>query len=151
MKLKITESQLQTIKRKLTENVVSNNSYNRMVKLSFQGNPTYNGMEISNINDETVNITYGIDLEVRHWGIKSIILYNIQGPSDITIDIQAYDVNDEMVLETIPLKLDWDNAKYSSYQDEGVITVSDEIEIFLTNDNDGNIIVKEINVTIYNL
>jgi hypothetical protein len=151
MKLKITESQLQTIKRKLTEEVVSDSNYNRMVKLSFNGKATYNGMEISNISDETIKITYDIDLEVRHWGIKGIIVYNVKGPSDITIDIETYNVNDEAETNSIPLKLDWDNVEYVSYQDEGVITVSDEIEVFLTNNNNGDIIVEKINVTTYNL
>jgi hypothetical protein len=151
MKLKITESQLQTIKRKLTEEVVSDSKYNRMVKLSFNGKATYNGMEISNISDETIKITYDIDLEVRHWGIKGIIVYNVKGPSDITIDIETYNVNDEAETNSIPLKLDWDNVEYVSYQDEGVITVSDEIEVFLTNNNNGDIIVEKINVTTYNL
>jgi hypothetical protein len=135
MKLKITESQLQTIKRKLT----------------FNSKATYNGMEISNISDETIKITYDIDLEVRHWGIKGIIVYNVKGPSDITIDIETYNVNDEAETNSIPLKLDWDNVEYVSYQDEGVITVSDEIEVFLTNNNNGDIIVEKINVTTYNL
>ena len=151
MKLKITESQLQTIKRKLTEEVVSDSKYNRMVKLSFNGKATYNGMEISNISDETIKITYDIDLEVRHWGIKGIIVYNVKGPSDITIHIETYNVNDEAETNSIPLKLDWDNVEYVSYQDEGVITVSDEIEVFLTNNNNGDIIVEKINVTTYNL
>jgi hypothetical protein len=151
MKLKITESQLQTIKRKLTEEVVSDSNYNRMVKLSFNSKATYNGMEISNISDETIKITYDIDLEVRHWGIKGIIVYNVKGPSDITIDIETYNVNDEAETNSIPLKLDWDNVEYVSYQDEGVITVSDEIEVFLTNNNNGDIIVEKINVTTYNL
>jgi hypothetical protein len=122
-----------------------------MVKLSFNGKATYNGMEISNISDETIKITYDIDLEVRHWGIKGIIVYNVKGPSDITIDIETYNVNDEAETNSIPLKLDWDNVEYVSYQDEGVITVSDEIEVFLTNNNNGDIIVEKINVTTYNL
>ena len=84
MKLRITESQLERLKNKITEEV-SPNSYSRVIKPSFN---TYE-LKIDSHNVEAIDcgdirLSFEIGLESRSWGIKGIDLGNIQGLSEVS-------------------------------------------------------------------
>jgi hypothetical protein len=88
-------------------------------------------------------------MEHRSWGIKGISLYSIQGPSEIelTITPQVEDADDI----DITVQLNWENVEEETQEGEGVITIGNEIEISLGNDESGNIIVTSIHVPVYTL
>ena len=148
MKLRITESQLNTIKKSLNEGV--DNRYERVVNLSYNYHGvTLKGHEINDIMDNSARLNYDIEIEARSWGIKDISLGGITGPTEIELEIDYYINEDETQQITIPVQLDWANAIRENATGHGVITVGDEVEIDLINSEDGGIIVKSITIPVY--
>ena len=138
------------VKKHVTESAVGNERYGREVSVSVG---TYgakiNGEDIDWAVCSDMKVTYLIEMEHRSWGIKGISLYSIQGPSEIelTITPQVDDADDIDI--TVPLN--WDNVEEETQEGEGVITIGNEIEVSLGNDENGNIIVSSIHVPVYTL
>jgi hypothetical protein len=149
-KIVLTENQVQMVKKHVTESAVGNERYGREVSVSVG---TYgakiNGEDIDWAVCSDMKVTYLIEMEHRSWGIKGISLYSIQGPSEIelTITPQVDDADDIDI--TVPLN--WDNVEEETQEGEGVITIGNEIEVSLGNDENGNIIVSSIHVPVYTL
>ncbi len=138
------------VKKHVTESAVGNERYGREVSVSVG---TYgakiNGEDIDWAVCSNMKVTYLIEMEHRSWGIKGISLYSIQGPSEIelTITPQVDDADDIDI--TVPLN--WDNVEEETQEGEGVITIGNEIEVSLGNDESGNLIVSSIHVPVYTL
>ncbi len=138
------------VKKHINESAVGNERYGREVSVSVG---TYgakiNGEDIDWAVCSDMKVTYLIEMEHRSWGIKGISLYSIQGPSEIelTITPQVEDADDIDI--TVPLN--WDNVEEETQEGEGVITIGNEIEVSLGNDENGNIIVTSIHVPVYTL
>ncbi len=146
MKLRITESQLNTIKKSLNEGV--ENQYSREVNLSYYYNGVkLNGSEIESITDSSVTLTFNIELEGRGWGIKNISISNIKGPSEVEVEVEFFERELQYAYPTI--LLDWDKAIIDTQSGHGVITVGDEVDVTLVNTQDGGIAVKSIEITVY--
>jgi hypothetical protein len=149
-KIVLTENQLKMVKKQVTESAVGNERYGREVSVSVS---TYgakiNGNDIDWAVCSDMKVTYLIEMEHRSWGIKGISLYSIQGPSEIelTITPQVEDADDI----DITVQLNWENVEEETQEGEGVITIGNEIEFNLGNDENGNIIVQSIHVPVYTL
>jgi hypothetical protein len=152
MKLKITESQLNRIKRKLNEQEESN-KYSRPVSPSFYVHKsTFKGMPIEEVLSSNFNVTYSIDIDARNWGIKDISLFNIKGPSEIQVEVSYYKHDsEELIEEMTTLYLDWSKLNVEENKNNGAITVDEDVEIVLGNDNEGNLIVNQINMISYTI
>ena len=151
MKVRLTESQMERLKSQLNE--ADSNRYNRevVVKVHAYG-ATYKGREVDWVTGGNIRLTYNIEMDIRSWGVKGISLYGIQGPSEIEVDVEYYgsEETDESITETVTLPINWE-AVVTEEEKNGLVTVGDEIEIDLANDDKGNLIVKSVTVTVYSL
>ncbi len=155
MKLRITESQLERLRSKITEEV-SPNEYSRVIKPSFN---TYDleidGHEVEAIDCGDIRLTFSIGLEQRSWGIKGIDLGNIQGPSEVEAEFTYYATDEEGDYvaqdKTMVIYFDWSTANIETSDKSGVVTIDDDVEISLRKAENGNFIATEINITVYTL
>ena len=147
-KVILTEKQIEKLKTKINESAVGNERYSRQVSVHVE---TYhakiNGEDIDWATAPNISVNYLIEMEHRSWGIKNVSLYSIQGPSEITLTITPQVDDAEDIEMTLPLN--WENVEEETQESEGVITIGDEIEIVLTNDENGGIIVESIHVPVY--
>lgn len=152
MKIKLTESQLERLKTNLSEGSVDD-TYSREVKvaLNHYPNTTYKGMEINDMVAAPIRVTFLIDMDIKSWGVRGISLYNITGPSEIEVEINFYLNDDETDDVVITFPLDWSKLTTNSYGGEGVITVGEEIEINLKNDEQGNLFVSDLEIEVHSL
>lgn len=153
MKLRITESQLERLRGSIREED-SPNTYSRVIKPSFNTHGLQiDGHDIEDINCGDIRLAYGIDIEARNWGIKSIYLGNIQGPSEVEAEITYYvqDEEGDYVTQdqTIVIYFDWSNANITTLDKSGVVTIDDDVEITLRKAENGNFIASEIEITAY--
>lgn len=153
-KLIITESQakrLGLIKESLIKEGVAD-TYSRQVKLSYYySGASLKGHEIDYITDTSVVVKYVIEVEAREWGIKDISLTNIVGPSQVDLEVEYYPNGDESQTISVPLVIDWSLLKTQVQSGRGVVTIDEEIEVTLVNDNEGNLVVSGIVATVYGL
>ena len=110
MRIRITESQLERIKSRLTEG--PSDKYNKDVTIKFNtyGGVKFNGMEINDISRITARLFYTIEIEARSWGIKDISLYSIEGPEQLETEIEFYLDDNNTKIQPITFKIDWDNV-----------------------------------------
>ena len=102
MKIRLTESQFDRIQKRLNEG--TENSYSRTVQVTFYyHNAKLKGHEIDSIMDTNITMNFTIEMEARKWGVKDIIVGNIQGPSEIELDIDYWP--DELEMKSINLPL----------------------------------------------
>jgi hypothetical protein len=146
----LTENQLNAVKKHISESAVGNERYGRDVSVSVS---TYgakiNGEDIDWAVCSDMKVTYLIEMEHRSWGIKGISLYSIQGPSEVELTITPQVEDGEDIEITVPLN--WENVEEETQEGEGVITIGNEIELTLGNDESGNIVVSSIHVPVYTL
>lgn len=149
-KIVLTENQLNTVKKHISESAVGNERYGRDVSVSVS---TYgakiNGEDIDWAVCSDMKVTYLIEMEHRSWGVKGISLYSIQGPSEVELTVTPQ-VEDGEDIE-ITVQLNWENVEEETQEGEGVITIGNEIELSLGNDESGNIVVTSIHVPVYTL
>ena len=134
-----TESQLKLIKKNLNEgHLDTNDEYEAEdCEITLYGNVRYNGREIDDISTPQINFKFNIDMEVKGYGITEIFPYNPSGPSEIELEV-SYDGESEDII-TIPL--DWENVNEEKSSDIGWIGYENQIEIYLKNDENGDIVV----------
>ena len=146
----LTENQLDMIKKHINEGAVGNDRYENRVSVNVETyGVTINGNYIDWATCGDMRLTYLIEMEHRSWGIKGISLYDIQGPSEIEIEVtpqfeDAEDVN-------LTLSFDWSNVEHETEEGEGVVTIGSEITIKLANNENGEIIIDSIHVPVYTL
>lgn len=150
-KILITENQLKNINNLVKEDL--DNTYRREVKVYFNHhNTTFKGREISDINAYgSVIVYFLIDVEGRSWGIKDVSLYNIKGEETLKVIVDYY-INDlDEDQEVVNLKLNWDEIETEVIKGEGIITVGDTLQIDLTNDENGDLVVEAMGIEVYSL
>lgn len=151
MKIKLTEGQIRRL-HNITEG--KENKYNSLVKLdfSFLGDSKVTGYDISDIASIEVRVGYDIEIEARSWGLKSVDLFGITGPSDIDMEVEI-GINGDGDYETkiFPLKLDWENAKIEKQSGKGVVTIDNVIDVWLGWEEQSGFFVKEMTITVYSL
>lgn len=127
--------------------------YSNDVKVSINAyRATINGNEIDWVDAASIKLSYAIDIEARSWGIKSISLYAIEGPSEIELQISYYPQGSDDPQEAmVTLPLNWENVNKEEESGSGLITVGDEIEIELANNEKGELYASAITVPVYTL
>jgi hypothetical protein len=145
----ITEKQYNTIKKNVNEDI-NNNRYEKRVRTDIE---TYgvkiNGEDIDWAVSGELNLDYLIEMEHRSWGIKDVSLYDIQGPSEIEIEITPQVDEAEDVILT--LSYDWNNVEREVETGMGVITIGSEITIKLGNNENGDVIIESIHIPVYTI
>ena len=150
MKLIITEAQHNRIKSLLKESV-STDSYTQEVTLKFDGySSTLKNHEINYINPVKVNLNFYITFDVKSWGVRGISVYGINGPTEVEITVDYYDVDEEERTIEVPIRIDWESAVIN--EDKlGFIGIDDSAEVTLVNDSEGNLVVKSVELTVSQL
>lgn len=150
MKLRLTESQFNRLQQKLNESM--ENTYSRTVQVVFYYHGcNLKGHEIDNISDTSVMLKYRIETEAREWGIKDMVLGNIQAVPELEMSVYYWPDDIDTKNVEIALPIDWSSAKLEVQTGKGVVTVGDEIEITLMNDKEGNLTVQEILIPVFGL
>ena len=131
---------------------VSDN-YSNEVKLNVNAyRATINGNEIDWVEATSIKLSYLIDIEAREWGIKGISLYAIEGPSEVELEVSYYpNGSDDPEQITVTMPLNWEDVNKEEESGSGVITVGDEIEITLANNEKGELFVSEITIPVYTI
>jgi len=149
MKLIITESQFDRVKPFLTEE--GTGKYSTEVTLRFYPyNAKLKGYEVGLIEDVKVSLRFDIHIEAKSWGIKSIDVTNITGPKEVEAEVEYYDQNGEPVTIQVPIPINWDAAVINS-ENSSLITIDNDVDVYVTSDSDGNLIVKTLEMTIYQI
>lgn len=142
-----TENQLKMAKTQMHEDI-NNNRFERKVRTDIE---TYgvkvNGQDIDWAVSNELNLSYLIEMEYRSWGVKDVSLYDIQGPSEIEIEVTPQVEDAEDIILT--LSYDWSNVERETETDRGVISIGSEITIKLGNNENGDIIIESIRVPVY--
>jgi len=108
--------------------------------------------EIDDVDNTTTILNYIIHIEGRKWGIKNISLYAIEGPSEIEVIVSYYtEGSDDKQEAMVTLPLNWENVNIEEESGSGVITVGDEIDIQLANNEKGELFVSKITIPVYTL
>lgn len=152
MKIFLSEQQLKMIKKTINES--SDVNYERKVRVKIDSyRATYKGKEIQDVVvNQDVELSFVIDMEVRSWGVKSVSLYGISGPESINVTVEYYiNENGDYESEDIDIKLDWDKLETEDRTGQGIITVGDDLEIELMNDENGDLVVKGMSIETYSL
>lgn len=151
-KILITENQLNTIKNKLvTEN--SDDRYRREVNVRIRPyRASFKGKEINDVTaNEGVFLTFLIDIEHRSWGVKNVSLYDIRGEQTLNVRVDYFEDENTENYEDVNITLDWDKLETESINGEGIITIGDTLEIELSNDQNGNLIVGSMSIEVYKI
>jgi hypothetical protein len=147
-KIILTESQIKT----LTDKLINESSYLSTddefkieceVNLNYY-NATYKQGEINHIITSNIQLTHNIDMDVRSYGIRDISIYNLKGPSEIELEIYYYGENDENLEDVITVPLNWENVEMQKDEDLGYIGISNNIQIDIENDENGDLVVTGI-------
>lgn len=152
-KILLTENQLEMIRKTIIEGSDSNYESEVEVKVYIYRVSTYKGKEISDVRPyQNIKLSFVIDMEVRSWGVKSVSLYGIRGPESIKMTVDYY-INEEGDYESedIDVKLDWDKLETDDKSGQGIITIGNELEIELMNDENGNLVLRDMSIETYNL
>jgi hypothetical protein len=155
-KLILTESQMKTliskVSNKKTLNEGVSDQYSRKVEVNiYVGNSTFKGKEINDVSRYDMTISYGIEIEAREWGIKDILLYDIKGDDNLEIEVEYFLDENNTDTEMVTIPIDWDTLETESNTGEGVVTVGDTLDVNLTNDANGNLIIRKMSLPVYKL
>lgn len=131
-KIILTEDQYKKVDNFVNEQL-SDNRYYMDVKVDVY----YKG-KISDIIDDItapeIKVSYLIEAEYRHWGIKSINLYSIKGPESIDLEVSYYPSGEHVDPETktVTVPLDWEMVETEDEKGMGVVCVDHEITLHVT-------------------
>ena len=119
------------------------------IDFNYASDLKFNGQEIEDIGyGLEYTLSFRIDQEHRNWGIKSISVYDVQGPEELDVEVVFYpEGSEDPKEEYITIKVDWDSTNYEREQSSGSVGIDQDVEMELVNDSEGNIVVKEIGVT----
>jgi hypothetical protein len=149
MKIRITESQLERLRTNLNEEPLDD-KYVREVEAKFyQG--TYKGYEINDISPIKLRVSFSIDIEMKSWGIRDINLGGITGPSEVEVEVNYYIDNDNTEDAYVTIPLDWSKLITEKDSSSGIITVGDEVEIYLIQNEEGNLVVERMEMVVYSV
>ncbi len=157
MKIILTENQIKNLVSELKKthqiNEGVSDSYSKEIKtyIYTPSNVSYKGNEIGDITRPTIKVTYGIEIEAREWGIKDVSLYGIGGENELEVEVDYWIDEDNSEIETVMLPINWDMLKTENNSGKGIITIGDELEITLGNDENGDLIITEMTLPIYTL
>jgi hypothetical protein len=155
MKIILNETQLKKLVKGMSKTQLNeglSDDYSKIIKTYFYtSGVTYKGKEILDIERPTIRVAYGIEIEAREWGIKDISLFGISGENELEINIEYWIDDDNSEMETTRIPINWDILKTENNSGNGIVTIGDELEITLGNDENGNLIITEMSLPIYTL
>ena len=145
-KIVITESQLKKLTKNLNENYVDlNDTYKEECKVDiYDYGLKFRGYEINTIITPNITVTFQIDMHVKSYGITDISVVNVNGPSEIELEIHYYGEDDSDMEETITIPINWENVDMQQDDTLGWIGVNNNIQIDLVNDENGELVVDGI-------
>jgi len=151
-KIILTESQTQKLVTKIiSERYPMDDKFQADVECDFLYHGVkFKGNDITDISRIQFPITFDIDVAYRSFGINGISIYDLQGPEEIEAEI-TYNTpgSDEYMEDLLTLRLDWNNMVNANVDERlGYFGIGQDIEIELTNDDQGNVIVGSINLNI---
>lgn len=142
-KIIVTEEQSKKLVDKIiSEQYAGSDRFSQNVKIEFDyHNLTYKGQEVDWIpSNYQIRVSFRIDLEYREYGIKTISVYDFQGPEEIEVPVTYYpEGSEDSIDEDVLIKLDWSNVQ-TEETDIGWIGIGDTIQVELSNDEDGNLV-----------
>ncbi len=144
-KIIVTENQLKQLTKNLKEDA-SGGKYRMECKvdLNYYG-AKFKGFDVDDISTSNMILTFDIDMEARSYGIKDISVYNVQGPSEIELEVLYFpNENEDSVDEVITLPLNWDNVEMEKDDELSHIGIGDMIQIDLINNENGELVVDGI-------
>jgi len=145
-KIVITESQLKKLTKNLNENYVDlNDTYKEECKVDiYDYGLKFRGYEINTIVTPNITVTFQIDMHVKSYGIVDISVVNVNGPSEIELEIHYYSEDDSDMEETITIPINWENVDMQQDDTLGWIGVNNNIQIDLVNNENGELVVDGI-------
>lgn len=109
-------------------------------------------LRIDDAETEPIYVYFDIEIEKRNWGIDSIDLINITGPSDIDIILNYYKDDDSEEQMEINVKLNWENIKKDYIKsDSNQITIGNTLEVYLVNNDKSDFVVQEMEIEVHGL
>ena len=147
---KIAEHVSKESETEVINETISNNGQYEMecdVDLDYYG-ITYKGMEIDDIDVlGPLRVGFNIDMESRSWGIKSIYVSVTSGPETLPISLKYYpNENEDWEEIELELPINWDSANEESNESLGYIGIGQVVDIKLSNNEDGEIVVDGVTV-----
>ncbi len=138
-------------KHKIQE--VVEDSYEQNVECDFDYHGVkYKGKDIEYIYRPEINLVFNIDIEYKRSGINGMYVNNIKGPEILELEIETYnETTDETLSDLITLQPNWEEANKEVENEARYIGIEDEIQITLKNDQDGNIVIDEIEIPVKEL
>jgi len=142
-KIVITESQLKKLTKNLNENYVDlNDTYEQECKVDIHDyGLNFKGYEINAIITPNITVTFQIDMYVKSYGITDILVVNVDGPSEIELEIHYYGEEDSDMEETITIPINWENVDMQQDDTLRWIGVNNIIQIDLVNNENGELVV----------
>lgn len=148
-RIKITETQRNMLKAKINESL--SKKYSREVKLNiYENGVKYKGYEIRDISSPIINLSFSIEFEFRSIGISDVYFTNIQGPSEVSVDVVYLDGKEEKT-EQIVMGLDWEKVILNTEKGHGILTIDNYIDIVLVNGSDGGLLIKGIELSVFGI
>lgn len=108
---------------------------------------TYKGNEIDSVSDVEFTLKFGLYIEARSYGIKSMDIVNLQGPSELDVEVDYYPQGSEdYVTETVTLPIDWSTVNMEKDTAMSYIGLAENVDFELANDAQGNLMIKAATV-----
>ena len=110
------------------------------IDFNYASDLKFNGQEIEDIGyGLEYTLSFRIDQEHRNWGIKSISVYDVQGPEELDVEVVFYpEGSEDPKEEYIIIKVDWDSTNYEKEQSNGMIGIDRDVEMELVNDSEAS-------------
>lgn len=146
-KIKITESQLREIKKTiLKEQDNTGDVYRQTCKIDFNiHNLTYKGFEVDDVGSKQYPFTFQLTQDHRSYGIKGINIFNLESHETLELEITYYE-NDEQKEAFLDIPINWGDYSIQPTDTISWIGIDDQIDITLSNDKEGNIIIKDVEI-----
>jgi hypothetical protein len=104
---------------------------------------TYKGNEIDSVGDIEFTLKFGLYIEARSYGIKTMSIVNLQGPSELEVEVEYYPQgSEETATETVTLPIDWSTVNMDKDSDLSYIGLAKNVDFELANDSKGNLFIK---------
>jgi len=104
------------------------------------------GYEIDYVSmyDDTISLTYNINLRYAEYGIYRAYIDNLRGEESITLQFEYYEKGEETTKNELTIPINWEMVKIEESDDINYIGLDNVINLTLANDSDGNVIISEM-------
>ena len=146
------EKKIQEKKKNLKEETINEEEGTFEYQENCTGNfltfkSTYKGNEIDSVSDVEFTLKFGLYIEARSYGIKSMDIVNLQGPSELDVEVDYYPQGSEdYVTETVTLPIDWSTVNMEKDTAMSYIGLAENVDFELANDAQGNLMIKAATV-----